>query len=130
LSLSGDIETATSTSSPSRRRQTVARTAELPRGPIVEQLFEDGGRMFGNKPRDMRIQYFVSPVTQELFDRRIPVRDRTAILDIRLPDGNGIEVCRHVRSESRRDKRLESLTGQEQRTDRRRDGNLTVRVGT
>jgi two-component system response regulator DevR len=37
---------------------------------------------------------------QEALDRIPPVRPHVAILDVRLSDGNGIEVCREIRSGS------------------------------
>jgi two-component system, NarL family, response regulator DevR len=37
---------------------------------------------------------------QEALDRIPPTRPDVAILDVRLPDGNGIDVCREIRSNS------------------------------
>ena len=42
--------------------------------------------------------------TAEEAARRIPaVRPDVAVLDVRLPDGSGIEVCRDIRSRRSRD---------------------------
>ena len=38
--------------------------------------------------------------TAEALDRIPPTRPHVALLDVRLPDGSGIEVCREIRSKT------------------------------
>ena len=41
---------------------------------------------------------------EEALDRIPLARPDVAVLDVRLPDGNGVEVCREIRSRASRDR--------------------------
>lgn len=61
------------------------------------EMVRDGLRAAIDVTSDMEVVGDASTVDQAL--RRIPAtRPDVAVLDMRLPDGNGIEVCRDIRS--------------------------------
>jgi DNA-binding NarL/FixJ family response regulator len=55
----------------------------------VRQLLEDSGEI---------LVVGEAATASEALSRIPPTRPNVAVLDVRLPDGNGIEVCREVRS--------------------------------
>jgi len=62
------------------------------------EVVREGLRSLIDSAGDMAVVGEAS-TTQEAFDRLPLARPQVAVLDVRLPDGSGVEVCRQVRSD-------------------------------